>query len=257
MTVANPDEIQGINSRIELAAVSRIVRQAKNAELMAAGVTIEDPATTYIDRDVTVGTDTIIHPACRSKARRRSASSCEIHSGVRIVDSQIGDRVDRAQPLRDQRIADRRRRERRTVHPPSPGRRRSVRRAKVGNFVEMKKTMLGAGSKAMHLDVPRRRRRSARTSTSAPARSPATTTAPNKQTTTIEDGAFIGSDTQLIAPVTVGKDAYVGTGTTVREDVPPGALAVSAGKQRNIEGWVEKRKEEAQVRRGVNERREI
>jgi bifunctional UDP-N-acetylglucosamine pyrophosphorylase/glucosamine-1-phosphate N-acetyltransferase len=63
-----------------------------------------------------------------------------------------------------------------------------------------------------------------------------------KSTTAIEDGAFIGSDTQLIAPVTIGRDAYVGTGTTVREDVPPGALAVSAGKQRNIEGWVAERK---------------
>jgi bifunctional UDP-N-acetylglucosamine pyrophosphorylase/glucosamine-1-phosphate N-acetyltransferase len=63
-----------------------------------------------------------------------------------------------------------------------------------------------------------------------------------KQTTTIEDGAFIGSDTQLIAPVTVGKDAYVGTGTTIREDVPSGALAVSAGKQRNIDGWVAQKK---------------
>ncbi len=66
--------------------------------------------------------------------------------------------------------------------------------------------------------------------------------ASQKSTTTIEDGAFIGSDTQLIAPVTVGREAYVGTGTTIREDVPAGALAVSAGKQRNIEGWVEKRK---------------
>jgi len=62
-----------------------------------------------------------------------------------------------------------------------------------------------------------------------------------KRTTTIEDGAFIGSDSQLIAPVTVGSDAYVGTGTTVREDVPPGALAVSAGQQRNIAGWVERK----------------
>ena len=63
----------------------------------------------------------------------------------------------------------------------------------------------------------------------------------HKHQTVIEDGAFIGSDSQLIAPVTVGRDAYVGTGTTVRENVPPGALAVSAGKQRNIEGWVERR----------------
>ena len=65
-----------------------------------------------------------------------------------------------------------------------------------------------------------------------------------KQVTTIEDGAFIGSDTQLIAPVTIGEGAYVGSGTTVREDVPPGALAVSAGKQRNIEGWVERKRKD-------------
>ena len=69
----DPDEIRGINSRIELAEVSRIVRQAKNSELMAAGVTIEDPATTYIDRDVTVGADTVIHPGVSLEGRRRSA----------------------------------------------------------------------------------------------------------------------------------------------------------------------------------------
>ena len=67
--------------------------------------------------------------------------------------------------------------------------------------------------------------------------------------TTIEDGAFIGSDSQLIAPVTVGKGAYVGSGTTIREDVPAGALAVSAGKQRNIEGWVEKKKKKSEVKK--------
>ena len=74
----------------------------------------------------------------------------------------------------------------------------------------------------------------------------------HKQTTTIEDGAFIGSDSQLIAPVTVGEDAYVGTGTTIRENVPAGALAVSAGKQRNIEGWVERRRKSAFVKNSRN-----
>ena len=114
--------------------------------------------------------------------------------------------------------------------------------AKVGNFVETKKTTLGAGSKAMHLAYL------GDTVVGANVNIGAGTITCNydgttKQTTTIEDGAFIGSDTQLIAPVTVGKDAYVGTGTTVREDVPPGALAVSAGKQRNIDGWVQKRRD--------------
>ena len=113
--------------------------------------------------------------------------------------------------------------------------------AKVGNFVEMKKTSLGRGSKSMHLSYL------GDAVIGADVNIGAGTITCNydgstKQTTTIEDGVFIGSDTQLIAPVTVGKRAYVGTGTTIRENVPPGALAVSAGKQRTIENWVEKRK---------------
>ena len=109
----------------------------------------------------------------------------------------------------------------------------------------MKKTALGPGSKAMHLtylgdavigDERQHRRRHHHLQLRRRRAS---------RSTTIEDGAFIGSDSQLIAPVTIGKDAYVGTGTTVREDVPGGALAVSAGKQRNIEGWVERKRQEA------------
>jgi bifunctional UDP-N-acetylglucosamine pyrophosphorylase/glucosamine-1-phosphate N-acetyltransferase len=107
----------------------------------------------------------------------------------------------------------------------------------VGNFVELKKTRLGAGSKASHLSYLGDAVIGAGANIGA-----GTITCnydgANKHVTTIEDGAFIGSDTQLIAPVTVGQGAYVGTGTTVREDVPAGALAVSAGKQRNLEGWV-------------------
>jgi bifunctional UDP-N-acetylglucosamine pyrophosphorylase/glucosamine-1-phosphate N-acetyltransferase len=113
--------------------------------------------------------------------------------------------------------------------------------AKVGNFVEMKKTALGAGSKSMHLTYLGDAVIGPNVNIGA-----GTITCNydgvSKQQTTIEEGAFIGSDTQLIAPVTVGRNAYVGTGTTVREDVPAGSLAVSAGKQRNIEGWVEQRK---------------
>ena len=111
-------------------------------------------------------------------------------------------------------------------------------RARVGNFVEIKKTVLGAGSKSMHLAYLGDATIGANVNIGA-----GTITCNydgvKKHQTIIEDGAFIGSDTQLIAPVTVGKGAYVGTGTTIRENVPPGALAVSAGKQRNIEGWVE------------------
>jgi bifunctional UDP-N-acetylglucosamine pyrophosphorylase/glucosamine-1-phosphate N-acetyltransferase len=114
-------------------------------------------------------------------------------------------------------------------------------RAHVGNFVELKKTVLGKGSKANHLTylgdavIGEGVNVGAGTIT-------CNYDGKKKFQTTIEDGAFIGSDSQLVAPVTIGKGAYVGTGTTIREDVPPGALAVSAGKQRNIEGWVEKKK---------------
>jgi bifunctional UDP-N-acetylglucosamine pyrophosphorylase/glucosamine-1-phosphate N-acetyltransferase len=114
-------------------------------------------------------------------------------------------------------------------------------KAKVGNFVELKKTTLGAGSKASHLAYL------GDASIGSDVNIGAGTIICNydghaKHQTTIEDGAFIGSDTQLIAPVTIGRGAYVGTGTTVRESVPPGALAVSAGKQRNIEGWVARKR---------------
>src|SRR6185369_7464951 len=93
ITVSNPDEIRGINSRIELAAVSRIVRDHKTTELMASGVTIEDPATVYVDEGVTIGSDTILHPGVSIEGRTTIGAGCEIHSGARIVDSQIGDRV--------------------------------------------------------------------------------------------------------------------------------------------------------------------
>jgi bifunctional UDP-N-acetylglucosamine pyrophosphorylase/glucosamine-1-phosphate N-acetyltransferase len=238
-TVSNPDEIRGINSRIELAAVSRIVRSQKNAELMAAGVTIEDPATAYIDRDVTIGADTIVHPGVSLEGRTTIGTGCEIHTGVRIVNSQIGDRV---QVFNHCVIADARIADDVNIGPFAHLRNQADVRAhaRVGNFVELKKTTLGAGSKAMHLAylgdaiIGEHVNVGAGTIT-------CNYDGVNKNTTVIEDGAFVGSDTQLIAPVTVGKGAYVGSGTTIREDVPPGALAISAGKQRNIEGWVEKK----------------
>jgi bifunctional UDP-N-acetylglucosamine pyrophosphorylase/glucosamine-1-phosphate N-acetyltransferase len=240
LTVSSPGEIQGINSRAELAAVSRVVRQAKNADLMAAGVTLDDPWTTYIDRDVKVGADTILHPGVSLEGRTTVGEECEIHSGARIVDSSIADRVtvlDHCVMI-SATIADDAR-----IGPFTHLRPASVigTRAKVGNFVEMKKTVLGAGSKSMHLTylgdaiIGENVNIGAGTITCNYDGS-------KKHTTTIENGAFIGSDTQIVAPITVGEGAYVATGTTVREHVPPGALAVSAGKQRNLEGWVEKRK---------------
>jgi len=240
--VANVDEIRGINSRLELAAVGRIVRQNKNAELMASGVTIEDPATTYVDPGVTIGTDTILHPGVSIEGHTTIGGGCEIHSGVRIVDSRLADRV----TVNNHCVITES-----TLHPGATvGPFAHLRggavvsdNARVGNFVEMKKATLGPGSKAMHLAYLGDAQIGAKVNIGA-----GTITCnydgEKKHQTTIEDGAFIGTDSQLVAPVTIGKGAYVGTGTTVRENVPPGSLAVSAGKQRNLEGWVEKKKKQ-------------
>jgi bifunctional UDP-N-acetylglucosamine pyrophosphorylase/glucosamine-1-phosphate N-acetyltransferase len=241
--VSNADEIQGINSRAELAKVSQVVRQKKNAELMAAGVTLEDPATTYVDADVEVGFDTVVRPGVSLERGTVIGSGCEIHSGVRIVNSRIGDgaTVFNHSVISDSTVEAGAKigpfahlRGGATVGP----------RAKVGNFVELKKTVLGSGSKAMHLAYLGDAKIGADVNVGA-----GTITCnydgTDKHTTTIEDGAFIGSDTQLVAPVTIGKGAYVGTGTTIRENVPPGSLAVSAGKQRNLEGWVERKRKKS------------
>jgi bifunctional UDP-N-acetylglucosamine pyrophosphorylase/glucosamine-1-phosphate N-acetyltransferase len=240
ITVSNPDEIRGVNSRSELAAVSTIVRHEKTAELMASGVTIEDPATAYIDGEVTIGPDTILHPGVFIEGRTTIGSACEIHSGARIVDSQIGDRVTVLNycVINNSRVASD------ASVGPFAHLRNDVQvgeGARVGNFVEMKKAVLGAGSKAGHLAYLGDATIGAKVNIGA-----GTITCnydgTNKNQTVIGDGAFIGSDTQLIAPVTVGKGAYVGSGTTIREDVPPDALAVSAGKQRNIEDWAKNRR---------------
>ena len=156
VTVENPDEIRGINSRSELAEVAAVMRQTKNAELMAAGVTLVDPATTYISNDVTVGADTVIHPNVYLEGRTAIGQGCELHAGVRIVDSTLGDRVTVRNycVIADSTVATG------AMLGPFAHLRPASHvgeGAHVGNFVELKKSTLGAGSKASHLDVPRRR----------------------------------------------------------------------------------------------------
>jgi bifunctional UDP-N-acetylglucosamine pyrophosphorylase / glucosamine-1-phosphate N-acetyltransferase len=242
VTAADPTEVRGINSRTELAEVSRIVRQQKNEELMAAGVTIEDPATTYIDPDVTVGADTVIHPGVTLEGRTTIGAACELHSGVRIVDSEIGDRV----TVRNFCVITEARVENDVVIGPFAHLRpeSDVRKAAhIGNFVELKKTTLGAGSKANHLAylgdavIGERVNVGAGTIT-------CNYDGERKHRTTIEDDVFIGSDSQLVAPVTVGKGAYVAAGSSIVNDVPPGALGIARGRQENKLEWVAKRKGE-------------
>jgi bifunctional UDP-N-acetylglucosamine pyrophosphorylase/glucosamine-1-phosphate N-acetyltransferase len=240
VVLQDPNEIHGINSRSELAEVSRIVRQKKNEELMAAGVTIEDPATTYIDDDVVIGADTVIHPGVHLEGKTQIGQACEIHAGVRIINSTLEDRVTVQNfcVINGGRLGTGV-----TIGPfahvrPETELQESVH---IGNFVELKKAVLGKGTKAGHLSYLGDAVIGAGVNIGA-----GTITCnydgKQKNQTTIEDGVFIGSDSQLVAPVTVGKGAYVGSGTTVRENIPAGSLAVSAGKQRNIEGWVEKKR---------------
>ncbi len=240
LVLDDPSQIRGINSRTELAAVSAIVRQQKNEELMAAGVTIEDPATTYIDPDVEVGADTVIHPGVFLEGQTKVGAACEIHAGVRIVDSTLADRVtvNNHCVLVGVQVA-----AGATVGPFAHLRPESVvgEGAKIGNFVELKKTVLGAGSKANHLAYLGDATIGEGVNVGA-----GTITCnydgERKSRTIIEDGAFIGSDSQLIAPVTVGKGAYVAAGSSITEDVPAGSLGIARGRQANIEGWADRKR---------------
>jgi bifunctional UDP-N-acetylglucosamine pyrophosphorylase / glucosamine-1-phosphate N-acetyltransferase len=240
-TVTRAEEIRGINSRSELAEVGAMVRQQKNEELMAAGVTIVDPATTYIDSDVEVGPDTVIHPCVFLERGARIGAACEIHSGARIVSSTIGDRA----IIRNHTVivdaivaADA------SVGPFAhlrPGANIGE-HARVGNYVELKQTTLGAHSKASHLAYLGNATIGSNVNVGA-----GTITCnydgTKKHDTVIEDHAFIGSNATLVAPVTVGREAYVAAGSAVTADVPAGALGIARGRQENKPGWVERRKE--------------
>jgi bifunctional UDP-N-acetylglucosamine pyrophosphorylase/glucosamine-1-phosphate N-acetyltransferase len=241
VTTGEVRQVQGINSRSELAQAGVQVRRERCEALMAAGVTLVDPATTYLDSGVTVGRDTILHPNVYLEGHTTIGEGCEIHAGSRIVDSVIGDR---SVVLNYCVIASSRVDEGATIGPFARLRPEShvMDGAHVGNFVELKKTTLGPGSKAGHLTYLGDATIGTEVNVGA-----GTITCnydgEKKHPTVIEDGAFIGSDTQLIAPVTVGRGAYVAAGSSVTDDVPAGALAVARGKQVNKDGWVERRKQ--------------
>ncbi len=240
---ADPAEISGINSQSQLAEAGMVMRQRKNEELMAAGVTIIDPATTYIDVDVEVGADTVIHPNVILEGRTRVGVRCDLHAGVRIADSTVGDGVtvlDHSLITRAS-IADDA-----TIGPFAHLRHGTTigTHARVGNFVELKEASLGAGAKAGHLAYV------GDASVGDNANVGAGTITCNydgrtKHRTTIEDDVFVGSGTQLVAPVTVGKGAYVGAGSVVTEDVPPRALALARSRQVNKPGGSDKIRKKA------------
>jgi bifunctional UDP-N-acetylglucosamine pyrophosphorylase/glucosamine-1-phosphate N-acetyltransferase len=236
----DPREILGVNSRRELADVAAILKTTKNDELMAAGVSIVDPASTWIGPDVSVGRDTVIHPNVYLEGQTRIGEGCEINASVRIVDSTIDDGavINNFCVIRESHVG-----AGAQIGPFAHIRPQSDvgEGAHVGNFTELKKTTLGKGSKANHLSYLGDATIGDKVNVGA-----GTITCnydgTHKHPTVIEDGAFIGSDTQLVAPVRVGKGAYVAAGSSIVEDVPPGSLGIARGKQVNKAGWVERKK---------------
>ncbi|MEW6775984.1 MAG: bifunctional UDP-N-acetylglucosamine diphosphorylase/glucosamine-1-phosphate N-acetyltransferase GlmU [Bdellovibrionota bacterium] len=241
------EEGLGVNTLSELAQASRELRRRRIEELFGAGVVLEDSDRLAIDATVAVGAGTRIAPGVSLRGNTRIGKNCRIGEGAVVVDSQI---EDGAGILPYSVIEESRVRKGARVGPLAhlrPGADVGE-NAHVGNFVELKKTRLGPGAKANHLAYLGDSRVGARANVGA-----GTITCnydgEKKYETRIGEGAFIGSDTQLVAPVSVGAGAYVGAGTTVTENVPAGALALSRTKQVNVRGWASRRRKKPKKRK--------
>lgn len=236
----SPAELRGVNSRVDLADLGATLRARKNRDVMFAGATLEDPATTYIDIDVTIGADTIVGPGVVLQGSTTIGEGCHILAGSRLTNATVGDRVT---VLDHSVIAESRVGSGARIGPFAHIRPLSdiAEGAHVGNFVELKKTSMGRGAKANHLAYL------GDATIGAGANIGAGTITCNydgvsKHPTVIEDGAFIGSDSQLIAPVRIGAGAYVAAGSSITKDVPADALAVARAHQQNRPGWAAARR---------------
>jgi bifunctional UDP-N-acetylglucosamine pyrophosphorylase/glucosamine-1-phosphate N-acetyltransferase len=233
--VTDVAEIQGVNDRLQLASSAAVLRQRINEGHMLAGVTIVDPATTWIEPGVAIGPDTVIHPNTSLRGATTIGSGCEIGPSVLMTDCTLGDDVTvkagsvLAESIVHHHVA---------IGPMAhlrPGT-ELLPHVKIGNFVETKKIVMGEGSKASHLTYLGDAEIGADVNIGC-----GTITCnydgKRKHRTVIEDNAFIGSDVQLVAPVTVGRNALVAAGTTVTMDVPADSLAIARTPQVNKEGW--------------------
>jgi bifunctional UDP-N-acetylglucosamine pyrophosphorylase/glucosamine-1-phosphate N-acetyltransferase len=236
----DPDEIMGVNDRVQLAEASRILRGRINRDLMSAGVSLVDPGHTYIDHGVLIGPDTVVHPNCTISGATVIGSGCTVESGVSISACTIGDNCHiKAGSVLEGSV----------LHAEvSVGPMAHLRpgtllndHVKIGNFVETKKIVMGEGSKASHLTYLGDAEIGSNVNIGC-----GTITCNydgvSKHRTVIGDGVFIGSDVQLVAPVRVGRNSLVAAGTTVTVDVPPDSLAISRVPQVNKVGWRLKKK---------------
>jgi len=248
LLTSDPGEAAGVNDRKQLAAVAAVQRRRILDRLMEDGVTILDPASTYIEDTVTIGPDTTIHPQVVIEGQSVVGSECVIGVGCHLSSTRLADRVTLLPycVLRESMIDDAA-----TLGPFCHLRPLSHvgPRAKVGNFVELKKSKIGRGSKVPHLSYVGDATVGEGVNVGA-----GTITCNydgvNKHETRIDDRAFIGTNTSLVAPVTVGEGAYIGAGSTITKDVPPGALAVGRAHQVVKDGWAARKAKKPGEHRG-------
>ena len=238
---ADPDELTGVNDRCQLAAAAALLRKRINISLMLAGVTLIDPSAVYIDKEVVIGSDSIIHPGVHIFGDARIGERCSLEPGVVIRGCTIGNDVTikAGSVLTDALLHDHV-----SVGPmahlrPGTELREHV---KIGNFVETKKTVVGEGSKASHLtylgDASIGRDVNVGCGTIT-----CNYDGQKKHRTVIGDGVFVGSDVQFVAPVEIGANSLIAAGTTVTRDVPPDSLAIARTPQVNKEGWKLKKRD--------------
>jgi bifunctional UDP-N-acetylglucosamine pyrophosphorylase/glucosamine-1-phosphate N-acetyltransferase len=240
MEVPNPEELLGINTRVELAAVDKILRDRKVRELMLDGVTIERPETVTIDGPVRIGVDSIVEPFARILGGTKIGADCRIGAGSIIENSELADGV---QVVPFTSIADSQIDAGARLGPFA--RLRNGNRigagARIGNFVELKNTQFGSNAKANHLaylgdsEIGEQANIGAGTIT-------CNFDGVHKHRTEIGKDAFVGSNSTLVAPVEIGQGSYIGAGSVITQAVPPDALALGRARQVVKEGWAAKRK---------------
>ncbi|MGI6452637.1 MAG: bifunctional UDP-N-acetylglucosamine diphosphorylase/glucosamine-1-phosphate N-acetyltransferase GlmU [Syntrophomonadaceae bacterium] len=240
-TIEDSEEIYGVNDRQQLSVAEAIIRRRKNIALMQSGVTIIDPASTFIDVEVSIKPDTIIYPFTFIEGNTEILGGCEIGPFTRIIDSYIGTGVHiENSVVKSSSIGDNC-----NIGPFAYLRPDTILHngVKIGDFVEIKKSVLGSQSKVPHLSYVGDAKVGSKVNIGA-----GTITCnydgKNKHETVIENGAFIGSNTNLVAPVRIGKNAYTGAGSTITRDVPDGALGVERAKQKNYENWEKRESKE-------------
>jgi bifunctional UDP-N-acetylglucosamine pyrophosphorylase/glucosamine-1-phosphate N-acetyltransferase len=228
------DQVMGINTRRELARAEAILRQRTLDRLYDQGVTIVDPDTTYVDADVEVGQDTVIYPMTFLKGRTKIGRECHIGPMATVVNSRLADGVIIGQSVIEQSVISSTAR----VGPFSHLRAGTFldRDVKIGNFVELKNTRVGIGSKASHHSYLGDATIGARVNIGA-GTVIVNFDGSSKNPTFIGDEAFIGCNSNLVAPLEIGPGAYVAAGSTLTQNVPGDALAIARGRQENKPGW--------------------